>query len=161
MRSLKAFLRNLLVAPLALVLVFEEWGWEPLSRALAWLARLPLWGRVERLVQGLPRWGALLVFGVPVLALLPIKLLALVLFGTGHSVLGLVLLVGAKLVGTAMMARLFQLTQPALMQYGWFARFYPRWKNWKDALIVWIRASRLWRQTRAIKRRARAWWRSA
>ena len=154
-------MRNLLVVPVALVLVFEEWGWEPLSRAFARLAKLPLWARIERKVQDLPRWAALLVFGAPVLALLPIKLLALYLFGTGHSMLGLVLLVGAKLVGTAMMARLFQLTQPALMQYRWFSRIYPRWKGWKDGMITWVRASRLWRQARDVKRRARAWWHSA
>lgn len=161
MHAVQVFLRKLFVAPLALVLVFEEWGWEPLSRAFAWVARLPLWARVERLIQGLPRWGALLVFGLPVLALMPVKLLALYLFGTGHSVSGLLLLLSVKLVGTALMARLFQLTRPALMQYLWFSRFYPRWKGWKDGLIAWIRASPLWRQVRDIRLRVTAWWRAA
>ena len=158
MTSLKPLLRRLLLAPLALLLVFEEWGWEPLARAFARLARLPLWARMERKIQGLPPWGAVLVFGVPVLALLPVKLLALYLFGAGHTWLGLELLIGAKLFGTAVMARLFQLTQPALMQYGWFAHLYPRWKSWKDGLIMWIRASTVWQQARIVKAQARAWW---
>jgi hypothetical protein len=80
------------------------------------------------------------------------------LFGAGHTVLGLGLLIGAKLFGTAVMARLFQLTQPALMQYGWFARLYPRWKSWKDGLIVWVRASSVWQQARIIKAQAKVWW---
>lgn len=109
-------------------------------------------------IQGLARWGALLVFGVPVLGMLPVKLLALYLFGTAHPLLGVVVLAGAKVLGTALTARLFHLTQPALMQYRWFARFYPRWKAWKDGLILWIRASGLWRRTRALKAQAKAWW---
>ncbi len=160
MNFLTALLRNLLTALLALLLLFEEWGWEPLARGLARLARLPLWARTERAIEGLPRWGALLVFAIPVLALLPIKLLALYLFGAGQKLLGLALLLGAKLLGTALVARLFQLTQPALMQYAWFARAYPRWKAWKDALIARIRASAPWQQGRRIKAQLRLWWRS-
>jgi len=160
MKSIKTVLHNLFVAPLALLLVFEEWGWEPLSRGLTRLARLPLWAGVERTIQRLPPWGALLVFVGPVLALLPVKLLALYLFGAGRPLMGLTLLVAAKLLGTAAMARLFQLTQPTLMQYRWFARLYPRWKSWKDGVTSWIRASRAWQQARAIKVRVKAWWRS-
>lgn len=160
MKPVRALLRNLLLAPLALLLVFEQWGWETLARALTALAKLPLWARLERRVQRLPPWGALLLLAVPALALFPVKLLALVLFGSGHALLGVVLLVGAKLFGTAVVARLFQLTQPALMQYGWFARLYPRWKDWKDGLILWIQASKVWRLARIIKARVRAWWKT-
>ena len=35
------WIRRLLALPVALLLLFEEWGWEPLQRAIAWLAR---WG---------------------------------------------------------------------------------------------------------------------
>ena len=158
MANPKTLLRDLTMGLLALLLVFEEWGWEPLARSLARLARLPLWAAAERWIQALPRWAALLVFVVPMLALLPIKLLALVLFGSGHRVLGLLLLLGAKLLGTAVVARLFQLTKPALMQFGWFARSYPRWQRWKDGLTHWIRSSPVWVSSRAIKARVLAWW---
>ncbi len=43
MSFLKAVLRNVFTALLAVLLLFEEWGWEPLARAMAGLARLPLW----------------------------------------------------------------------------------------------------------------------
>lgn len=42
--------------------------------------------------------------------------------------LGLGHVLAAKLVGTALAARLFQLTHPALMQLHWFARLYAPWK---------------------------------
>lgn len=160
MQHIKALLRNLVLALVAVVLLFEEWGWEPLAALFAKLARLPVWAWMERGITRLPPWAALLAFGVPMLALLPVKLAALYLFGQGHAGLGLALLLGAKLLGTAVLARLFQLTQPALMQLGWFARWYPRWKAWKDGLIERVRQSAPWRAGQRIKAQAKVWWTS-
>ena len=153
MRILKKLLRALAAALLVPLLLFEEWGWEPLAALVARLARLPLWARLEAAVRALPPWAALLAFGVPVLALIPIKLLALYLFGQGHITIGLGLILAAKIAGTAMAARLFQLTQPALMRMAWFARLYTPWKAWKDKLIAQARASWAWRVARRLKTR--------
>jgi hypothetical protein len=148
---LKRLLRAVLFVPVTLVLLFEEWGWEPLSRLFARLAKLPFWAWVEKKIVGLGPWQAMLVFAVPGLTLLPVKLLALYLFGQGQATLGLVLLVTAKLLGTALLARLFQLTQPALMQLRWFAYWYPRWKIWKDTWLTSVRQSWVWRAARRLK----------
>jgi hypothetical protein len=148
---LKKILRALLLAPVALLLLFEEWGWEQLAAGFAALGRLPWWGQLERRITRLPPWAALLVFGIPVGALVPIKLLALYLFGKGHLMLGLGLVLAAKLTGTALAARLFQLTQPALMQLKWFARLYTPWKNWKDRLLDQVRSSWPWRMAHQLK----------
>ena len=156
MSLFKRILRALLLAPVALLLLFEEWGWEPLAAAFAALGRLPWWGQLERLITRLPPWAALLVFGVPVGALVPVKLLALYLFGQGHVMLGLGLVLAAKLAGTAIAARLFQLTHPALMQLKWFARLYTPWKNWKDRVLAQVRSSWPWRMAHRIKLHAKA-----
>jgi hypothetical protein len=159
---LKKILKTLLLAPLLLVLLFEEWGWEPLARCFAALGRHPGWAAIERGIRRLPPWAALLAFGVPVLMLIPIKLLALYLIGEGHLAMGLALVIAAKLTGTALAARLFQLTEPALMQMRWFARLYVPWKNWKDRMLAQVRSSGLWRslgrwKTRAKNAAARLW----
>ena len=148
---LKRLLRRVLLAPVVLLLLFEEWGWARLATLAAQLARLPLWAWMERRIAGLPPWAALAAFGVPMLALLPVKLLALYLLGQGKIKTALVLLLAAKLLGTAVLARLFHLTQPALMQLAWFARWYPRWKAWKDALLARVHASRVWRWAQRVK----------
>ena len=149
MAFLKRLLRglfNLTLGPaLALVLIFEEWGWEPLQRLMARLARLPLWARMEAFITRLPPYAALMVFFVPALCLMPIKLLALYWISRGHAVMGLLVVLAAKMMGTAAVARLFALTQPALMRMPWFARLYSRWKPWKDALIAQVKASATWR----------------
>lgn len=153
MPYLKRLLRGLFnfsLGPLlALVLIFEEWGWEPLQRLIGKLARLPLWARMEALIARLPPYGALLVFCVPALMLLPIKLLALYWISHGHKLLGLSVVLAAKMLGTAAVARLFALTQPALMRMPWFARLYGRWKPWKDGLIASMKASGPWRAMQA------------
>lgn len=148
-------LKGILLAPLAVFLLFEEWGWEALASCFAALCRLPVWRHIERLITRLPPWGALLVFGIPMLLILPIKLLALFLVGRGHLVTGFGLVVMAKIAGTALAARLFQLTEPALMQLGWFSRFYPRWKAWKDRMLRQVRISWPWRLARRMKHRAK------
>lgn len=155
MKRLQALVKGLLLAPVALFLLFEEWGWEPLAACFAALGRLPLWRQLERLILRLPPWAALLTFGVPVLALVPVKLLALYLLGEGHVAAGLGLVLAAKLAGTALAARLFQLTEPALMQLKWFARAYVPWKRWKDRMLAQVRDTWPWRLVRRLAQRTR------
>ena len=54
-----------------------------------------------------------------------------------------------------MVARIFQLTQPALMQLDWFARLHDTFMPWKHALVERIRASRTWRVGRVVKFRGK------
>jgi hypothetical protein len=143
---------------LALVILFEEWGWEPLQRALAWVGRLPGLRWAERRIQTLPPYCALGLFLLPTLLLLPVKLLALWLIGQGKVFAGTLVILSAKVVGTAIVARLFTLTQPALMRMGWFAKLYGRWTVWKTALLAQVRASWAWRFARVVKHRVKQRW---
>lgn len=152
-------LRWLVRLVLALLILFEEWGWEPLHRAFALLARLPVIRHLEALLRRLPPRWAFVVLLLPSLLILPIKLLAVWLIAKGRVTLGVGVIVAAKLGGTALLAWLFQLIQPALMQLPWFARFYARWTAWKTELLAWVRASAVWRTARAIKLRLLRRWR--
>ena len=161
-RGATALLLRLLRAPavvlVALLIAFEEWGWEPLQRAVARLMRLPLLRRVEAAIATLPPAASLAVFALPALLLLPLKLVALWLIARGHAVLGLAWVILAKLFGTALVARLFTLTRPSLMQLAWFARAYGHWTAWKDAALLRLRASWPWRLGRRVKRLLRERW---
>jgi hypothetical protein len=160
MRFLKNLPQTILMVVLVPVLLFEEWGWDPLAKLVAQLARLPIWARMESVVRGLPPWAAVLVFFSPMLLLLPVKLLGLFLLAEGHAKSALLLLLGAKVTGTAILARLFQLVEPALMRIPWFARWYPRWKAWKDNVLSAARQSTPWRAGRRLKDSTSRWWRS-
>ena len=151
-----------LEAILAVIIVFEEWGWRPLAAALALLARLAPVAKLEAAIANLSPYPALLVFAGPSVLMLPLKLASFWLIAHGQVVLASLLFVGAKVVGTALVARIFQLTQPALMRLAWFAWTYDTVMPWKAALIARVRASWAWRFGRLvkerIKRRARAVW---
>jgi hypothetical protein len=140
----------------ALLILFEEWGWEPLGRLLARIGQLPLLRQVERGIAALPPYGALAVFCLPSIAIIPVKLAALWLISEGHHLLGVAIILVAKVAGTAVLARLFALTRPALMRLAWFARLHARWTAWKEALIARVRASAAWSAIYRAKAAAQA-----
>jgi hypothetical protein len=139
----------------ALILLFEEWGWKPLSEALAWLARFRVIAKLEAMIARLPPYAALVVFAAPTLILVPLKLLAVWLLANEQFAAATGLFLGAKIASTALIARLFVLTRPALMQIAWFARAYNWFMPWKDRLFAEIRASWVWRYGRMVKTRVR------
>jgi hypothetical protein len=143
-------LRAVLLVLAALLLAFEEWGWRPLVAALGRIAHWPpiAWCE-QRLRSASPRW-ALASFLAPTLLLFPFKLLALWLIHAGHAVLGLLAIVAAKLVGTALVGRIFVLTEPQLMQFAAFARALGWWRDTKHRLHAWCTASPAWRACRAV-----------
>lgn len=149
------------IAPLewliALVILFEEWGWEPMQRFMARLARWPAVARVEARVAALPPGWALVAFALPSLLLLPVNILGVWLVGEGRAIAGPLVIVGAKMLSTTLIARVFTLTRPVLLQLAWFARLYHGWQAWQAALLAPVRASWLWRTGRELRRRWRAW----
>jgi hypothetical protein len=158
MSFVRKLLRNTFTAIIALVLLFEEWGWEPLAALFARLGRLPFFAWLERRLLALPPYAALATFALPALALLPVKIAALYLIGRGHGGMGLVVLLAAKFIGTAVLAWLFALTQPTLMRLAWFARWYPRWKAWKDRVMDEVRRSAGWQAARRMKAAVASQW---
>ncbi len=153
-------LAQVLLAPIVL---FEEWGWEPLQRALGWLVRHSPLKAIERFIAGLPPYGALFTYATPAAALLPVKLGALKLIALGHPIAGVGVIVGAKLVGTAVVARLFHVTKPQLLQIPWFSRLYAWWVPWKTAIMDAVKAFPLVKAVRnlsaEVRRTVAGWFR--
>jgi hypothetical protein len=97
----------------------------------SWCSLKAAVGRFERRVARLgPRWAFALLL-VPALVLLPVKVAALFLLALGRVAAGLAILLVAKIVSTAAVARLFVLTQPQLMRLPWFARARRWWEAWR------------------------------
>lgn len=146
----------------ALIVLFEEWGWRSLSALIARLAKYAPIAAVERWIAGLPPYAALVAIGLPTTLLLPLKFVAVWLLANDRFITATLLFFGAKVASTALIARVFILTKPALMRIAWFARAYDWFVPWKDALFAQIRASWIWRYGRMLKTRiklelARAW----
>jgi hypothetical protein len=161
--------RTRLFAPLvhlaALLLLLEEWCWDVGARLSAGLARWPLLAALEARVRLLPPYGALCLFVLPGLLLLPVKLLALMAIAHGHAVSGVATIVVAKLGGAAVVARLYALTLPTLLAVGWFARCHGWFMTLKDHWVGRLRSSHAYREAgrllrsmrRALRRFAAQW----
>ncbi len=151
------WLKRLLTPPLivlaALLMWVEEWLWEHLKVLTAWVAKFPLFRWLEKFIQGLPPYPTMVVFLIPGALLFPVKLAAVWLMTRsqipGHVLIGLGVIVAAKVIGTAVVARLYVLCQPKLMTIGWFARLHDWLTATRDRLYGAIRAMPLYQVTRA------------
>jgi hypothetical protein len=159
LKAIQGLITTLGIWVLAALLLFEEWGWERLAGVLAWFGRLPGLRWVEARIRGLSPYASLGLFLIPVLTLLPVKLLALYWLSHGHTALGIGVIIAAKLGGTAITARLFMLTQATLMQLAWFARWFARWMRFKTRVLSQVRASTAWQNWLAGKARVMQAWR--
>ncbi len=147
----KKFWTYLLLYPFAFLLIFEEWGWAPLAAQFDRLNKLAIWKRLEERMTHLPAWGALIILVLPLSFLIPVKLFGLYLFEQGHMLSGFLVIIVSKLFGTAFFARLFELNLPTLMKIKKFAFWYPRWKLWKDNLLVRVKSSHFWISSGLLK----------
>ena len=147
--------RALLLAIAALWFFLEEFGWHPLAALLGRLTRWPPWARLEARIARVPARPALLLFLLPAAVLLPVKLLALHLIQGDHAVTGLVVIVAAKLLGTAIGGRLFMLMRPQLMTLRRFARAMAWWRQTRWRVRRALQASAGWRALRAALARWR------
>lgn len=152
--------KKLLAAPFiflaAIVVLIEDWLWDDLARLAALLTRLPLLRPVETFIISLPPYPSLAIFGAPSLLLLPVKLAALYFLGHGRPTLGVIIIIAAKFVGTALVARIYTLTEPKLLRIPWFARLHARFVSFKRRVYAAIKASAIYQAAHRLARQLRA-----
>jgi hypothetical protein len=147
--------RRWLFAPLvylaALLLLLEDWLWDLGARLMSKWAGWPPLHRLETWLRGLRPAAALAVFVLPALLLFPIKVLALFAMARGHALLGVLVILLAKLAGAAAVARIYLLTRPTLLTIGWFAATLDWFLPLKERWIERLKASAAWQQLRVLK----------
>ena len=82
---------------------------------------------------------------------------ALWLIHLGRTSLGVVVILLAKVLGTALVGRLFILTEPQLMRFAWFARALEWWRVTKLRVRAALSRWRAWQATRRSVRRVTIW----
>ena len=135
-------LKRLITTPLvllaALILWFSEWLWEPLERMMARLGHWPGFRWLEQRIARSRPYPALACFLLPGLALLPFKILGLFFMAHGAPILGLLTFLSAKIVGTALVARIFSLTRPQLLSLNWFAKLHHQLLAFKERVFTYL-----------------------
>jgi hypothetical protein len=158
LRDLRPVLRRVLTPPLvvlaALWMLLEEFLWVWVGALIARVAHLPAVARVEARIARLPPYAAMTLFAVPTALLVPVKLGALYLIAAGHAVLGIAILVIAKLALTAVITRLFALCRGQLLTVAWFARLHDWVLRLRADLYARVREMPGWHRARATVRLA-------
>nr|WP_315399768.1 hypothetical protein [uncultured Duganella sp.] len=160
MKPFRRYARRLF-APLvylaAVLLLLEDWLWNLGARLMARLTAWPPLHRLEAWICRLGPYAALVLFALPAVLLFPVKLLALWAMGNGHALAGLLVIIAAKVVGAAAVARLYLLTRPVLLTILWFARLLHWFLALKQRWIAALRATAAWRRVGALAGRLRSW----
>ncbi|MEO8935883.1 MAG: hypothetical protein ABI277_08055, partial [Burkholderiaceae bacterium] len=139
----------------ALLFLFEEWLWTGLTQFFAWLGRLGLLRWVDARLVRLPPVMALVVLCTPMLLLFPFKIAGLWMIASGRFFSGCALMLAAKVLSTAIIARIFLTCRPQLMRMPWFARLYAWTCVLRDRIHQWIDQQPAWYEARGFVRRAR------
>lgn len=160
---MKTPLRRLLTFPLillaALVILFEDYVWAKVTALAAIVARWRLVARLEGWVLRRGRRTTLALFAVPIACLIPLKLTAVYLIASGHAVTGVLVIIAAKLTGTAISARLYAIAQPKLMTFEtfvWMRAKVLRFNAWAHTVIDRLKAREAIARVKAALRRVRS-----
>jgi hypothetical protein len=140
--SAKTWMRKTLTLPLMVLaaglILFEDFVWNKITLLVGLVSRWRLVARLERWVLTRDRTTTLALFAIPISALIPIKLIAVYLIVSGHVTLGILVIIAAKLIGTAISARLFMIAKPKLMTFETFVLVYNKviqFKNWAHRIV--------------------------
>lgn len=135
-------LKHPLLAPFiwlaAIVFLIEEAIWDWTAKLMARLGAVRFVHAIEQRIAALPPRWALFTFLLPSLILVPAKLAGLHAMAAGHWLIGGSTFVLAKLAGMALFSRIFNLTRPALLQLGWFARLYAKVMYYRDRIHAYL-----------------------
>jgi hypothetical protein len=138
----------------AVVLLFEEWLWEKTTAVAARLGRLPLLSNLQSWIRRRGRWTALALFVAPVVVIYPFKALALYAMARGYVTGGMVAFILAKLAATAVFARLYQLTEHAIIRFHWVRRTRAAFLRGRAFIHAWLNAQAVYRRARVLVRRS-------
>jgi len=154
-RHLKRALEVLLVPFAAAIIFFEQTLIRYLNVMMAAVARWTPVARLEAWLVTLPPWAAFIAFVGPSLLILPVKLSAIWFVAHGHYSAAVAVVVTAKLVATALLARLYRLLRPILMTIGWYARLDTWFFEGRDRAYAFVRALPAWQAAAVLVGRGR------
>ncbi|HTR84485.1 MAG TPA: hypothetical protein VMI56_08395 [Reyranella sp.] len=149
---------ELAIVPLAAAIVFFE---QTLIRYLNVLTeafgRWPPVARLEARLVKLSPWPALFTFVAPSILILPIKVIAFWLALKGHYLTALVSVILGKLLATAILARLYRILRPTLMQLRWFAWADTQFFYWRDQAYAFVKSLPAWQKAAAAVQSMKVW----
>ena len=108
---------------------------------------------IRRNVQRLTPYASLFLLVVPFMFAEPLKFVAVFIFGSGHLLAGLIVMLSAYLVSVFLVERLFKIVKPKLLTLSWFVIIWKRVVHARGTALRWLKSKCLRKQTqREIKK---------
>jgi hypothetical protein len=103
-------------------------------------------------VQRLTPYASLFLLAVPFMFAEPLKLVAVFIFGRGHLLAGLIVMLCAYLASALLVERLFKIVKPKLLTLSWFVIIWKKVVYARGTALRWLKSKCLRIQTqREIK----------
>lgn len=151
------YLFELVLVPIAAAFVFvEQILIRYLNIAMAAFARWTPVARVEAFLKGLPARWALLVFVMPSIIILPVKLSSFWFLAHGQFAMAFIAVALGKIFATALLGRLYKILRPNLMTLPWFAWADTKFFAWRDWAYAFVRSIPAWRKAKRLAEHVRA-----
>jgi hypothetical protein len=107
---------------------------------------------IRRNIQRLTPYASLFLLAVPFMFAEPLKLAAVFIFGSGHLLAGLIVMLCAYVVSALIVERLFKIVKPKLLTLSWFVIIWKKVVDARRTALRWLRSKCLPRRTeREIK----------
>ena len=148
-------IRTALLFAGALLFLLEEWLWISFTRFFVWLGRHRAVRWIEKRLAGVPPMAALIILCVPMTLIFPFKIAGLWMIATGHFLSGCATILAAKVLSTAIVARIFVTCRPQLLRMPWFARMHAWMLVMSARVHAWIAQQPAWHAAKRSLRRAR------
>ncbi len=139
----------------ALLFLIEEWLWVGFLRLFEKLNRFGLLRWFDARLARLAPIAALVILCIPIVVLFPVKIVGLWMIGSGRFVGGCCVMLVAKVLSTAVVARIFLATRPQLLRMPWFARLYAVACALRIRIHDWLARQPAWRDAKRTLRRIR------
>ena len=154
-QQLKRALEIAIVPLAAAIVFFEQTLIKYLNVAMAAVAQWPPIAQLEAWLVRLPPYAALAAFVAPSILILPIKLVALWFAAMGLYGPALGTLIVGKMLGTAVLARLYRILRPTLMTIPWFAKADTWFFYWRDEAYAFVKSLPAWKRLSAMVQQLR------
>ncbi len=154
---MKSLLKRFFLSVLALFLLFEEWLWATLTLFSRKLSEWLHLTKLEAWLKAATPYKALAAFFVPVLIVTPINLAGLHYIAKGMFAKGIAYEAVAKLLGTVMITRVFALTKPQLLSFGWFNWVYHTITGWLKWAHESVQQTSVYKNAKVMQARAKEW----
>jgi len=94
---------------------------------------------LRRSIRRLGPYPSLILVAVPVAIVEPLKLVAVYIAGSGHWMIGSIVMVCGYALSLLVVERLFKIVKPKLLTLPWFAAIWKWFVALRDNALCWMR----------------------